>query len=291
MGNPIHAAAVGIPVEVWQQPAAALIVRGKGGAEAERMSLMAAAAPLITAILEREDLLGRRGTSGEAIVAATERRLARLRYDLHDGPQQDLVLLAEDLHLFSSQLRAALEGHSMKDRLLGELDDLQSKLVALDGDLRRISQAVQSPFLQSERVADSLAELVDDFTARTRIKPNLSLRGDLSRLTDSQQITLLSVIREALSNIREHSGARKVTITVTASTSSVDAKVTDDGRGFDPETTLVQAAREGHLGLVGMHERVRLLGGTAQIESRQGGPTVIAVRLPAGAPPAPTDDG
>jgi signal transduction histidine kinase len=56
--------------------------------------------------------------------------------------------------------------------------------------------------------------------------------------------------------------------------------VTDDGQGFDPETALVKAAREGHLGLVGMHERVRMLGGCTQIDSRPGGPTVISVSLP-----------
>jgi NarL family two-component system sensor histidine kinase YdfH len=60
----------------------------------------------------------------------------------------------------------------------------------------------------------------------------------------------------------------------------VSAEVTDDGLGFDPETTLVRAAREGHLGLVGMHERVRMLGGRTRIESRRGGPTVISVSLP-----------
>jgi signal transduction histidine kinase len=73
-------------------------------------------------------------------------------------------------------------------------------------------------------------------------------------------------------------------ITLTASAGGVQATVTDDGRGFDPETTLVEAARQGHLGLVGMHERVRMLGGTTRIDSRPGGPTVISVSLP----PAPS---
>jgi signal transduction histidine kinase len=56
--------------------------------------------------------------------------------------------------------------------------------------------------------------------------------------------------------------------------------VTDDGSGFEPESALIKAAREGHLGLVGMHERVRMLGGSTRIDSRPGGPTVISVSLP-----------
>jgi signal transduction histidine kinase len=71
-----------------------------------------------------------------------------------------------------------------------------------------------------------------------------------------------------------------VAITLSAGPDGVEATVTDDGHGFDPETTLVEAARGGHLGLVGMHERVHLLGGRTQIDSRPGGPTVISVSLP-----------
>jgi nitrate/nitrite-specific signal transduction histidine kinase len=62
-----------------------------------------------------------------------------------------------------------------------------------------------------------------------------------------------------------------------------------DGRGFDPETALVHAARSGHLGLVGMYERVRMLGGVTAIDSRPGGPTVISVSLPAHRPGGPQD--
>ena len=56
--------------------------------------------------------------------------------------------------------------------------------------------------------------------------------------------------------------------------------MSDDGRGFDPETTVARAARAGRLGLVGMHERVRMLGGQTQIDSRPGGPTVVSAVLP-----------
>jgi signal transduction histidine kinase len=105
------------------------------------------------------------------------------------------------------------------------------------------------------------------------------VEGDFLGLTDSQQITLLGLIREALSNVREHSGARNVTITVNAGPDGVHAAVTDDGRGFDPDAALLRAARGGHLGLVGMHERVRLLGGQTKIDSRPGGPTTVSVFL------------
>jgi signal transduction histidine kinase len=173
-----------------------------------------------------------------------------------------------------------MDGRPNKRRMLRRLDDVQARLVAIDGDLRRISSFAQSPFLQAEPLPDALAKVIGEFSARAGMEPKVHLAGEFTNLTDSQQITLLGLMREALTNIREHSEAKHVEITVTSDASGVSATVTDDGRGFDPETTLVKAARDGHLGLVGMHERVQLLGGTTQIDSKPGGPTVISVRLP-----------
>jgi signal transduction histidine kinase len=247
------------------------------------------ARPMLTAMLERDELLARATSADAELLASAERRLSRLRFDLHDGPQQDVVLLAEDITMFRTQLEAAMHRHPSRGRLLGRLDDLQARLVAIDGDLRRIAAFVQSPFLRSEPVPVALAKLTADFAARTGIEPETQLEGDFSGLTDSQQITLLGLIREALSNVREHSDAQHVVITLSAGGHGVEASITDDGRGFDPETTLVRAARGGHLGLVGMHERVRLLGGETRIESRPGGPTVISMSLPPFERPAESD--
>lgn len=210
-----------------------------------------------------------------------ERQLSRLRFDLHDGPQQDVVMLAEDLRIFREQLAGVIADSPIHNRVLACFDDLETRLVALERDLRRISGALQSPFLQDESLPDAIAQLVAAFTDRTWIELEVELRGDLTQLSDSQQIALLAVMHEALANIREHSDARHVVITVSNGDEGVRATVTDDGRGFDVDAALVASARAGHLGLIGMHERVRLLGGQMKIASRLGGPTVISVSLPA----------
>lgn len=218
------------------------------------------------------------------LATAAERLLARLRFDLHDGPQQDVVLLAEDLRLLRSQLERVLDDHPDRDRVLGHLDDLQARLFSLDADLRRLSAFVESPFGETESVPQALAQIADEFASRSGIAPGLVLEGDFSGLSDSQQITLLNLIREALSNIREHAQAEHVAIRVCAGEEGIAATITDDGCGFDPESMLVEAARGGHLGLVGMHERAQLLGGHTRIDSRPGGPTVVSVTLPAWRP-------
>jgi signal transduction histidine kinase len=270
----------GIRIERLRPPPAALVAEGLEPVTECAHLLFAATAPVLSALLDREALLAREHSAHESVVGSVERRLARLRFDLHDGPQQDVHLLAQDLRLFREQLRPMIAADSNADRVLGRLDDLEAQLVALDGDLRRLSTSVQSPFLTPGSLPEALRQLSEAFAARTGVEPEVQVTGSLAKLTDSQHITLLALIREALSNIRKHSEARQVTITIASSNKGIRAEITDDGSGFDPETTLVRAARAGRLGLVGMHERVRMLGGRTQINSRPGGPTVISATLP-----------
>jgi signal transduction histidine kinase len=71
-----------------------------------------------------------------------------------------------------------------------------------------------------------------------------------------------------------------------ASQADLRAEITDDGRGFEVEPRLIEAAREGHLGLVGMGERVRLLGGRFDVRSQRGGPTTVLATIPRWTPPS-----
>ncbi len=106
------------------------------------------------------------------------------------------------------------------------------------------------------------------------------MTGDLDDLTDSQKIVLWRVLQEALGNVREHSEASSVSVTLRGASSSTRLEIVDDGRGFDVEKELVESARRGRLGLVGASERVRLLGGTFAIRSRPADKTRVVVSLP-----------
>jgi signal transduction histidine kinase len=188
-------------------------------------------------------------------------------------------LLAEDLRLFREQLEPMLAGHPDRDRAVGRLDDLEAQLVALDDGLRRLVTSVRSPLL-SDSLEQALAEVADGYTARTGIVPRTQLSGDIDSLTDSQQIALLSLIREALANARQHSDADHVAITIDAGEDAITVQVRDDGSGFDPDVTGPRAAEKGHLGLVGMRERMRMLGGRTEISSTPGEGTVVSAQLP-----------
>lgn len=272
-------AGVVLRIDALRPPPAAVFAESPGAGPAETGPLLTAAGPLLAAVLERRTRRERE-QSAEALRGAVQRRLARLRYDLHDGPQQDIHLLAQDLTLFREQLRPVLTGDADEHRILGRLDDLEAQLVALDGDLRRLSTSVQSPFLTTDSLQQALLSLAGAFAQRSGITPQTDIGVALGAPSESQQITLLALVREALSNVGKHSDATAVSIIVREEPGGIRVQITDDGQGFDPEATLVDAARAGRLGLVGMHERVRMLGGQTQIDSRPGGPTTISALLP-----------
>ena len=259
--------------------AGVLMLHGVDPHAPELGPLFAAAAPGVADLLERETLRDREHLR-ELVAGAVERRLARVRFDLHDGPQQDVILLAQDVRMFRDQLGPLLDGHPDQGRALGRLDDLEAQLLALDGDLRRLSTSVQSPFLSPGSLLESLQRVTDAFATRTGILPETEFSADLTGLSESQEIALLALVQEALSNVRKHSEASAVRISIVPDPDGIRAQVTDDGRGFDPETTVARAAHAGRLGLVGMHERARMLGGRTQIDSQPGGPTVVSAVLP-----------
>ena len=161
-------------------------------------------------------------------------------------------------------------------------------MLALDADLREVIQSFQTPGLLERPLPEILADEAENMRSRDGIDCSLQIRGELSeRVTASQRIAILRVIQESLSNVRVHSGAASVRVVVAQNAGGVRIEVTDDGRGFDVERTLVRSARRGRLGLLGMAERIRLLGGTFDVRSKPGGPTVISAHLPEWRPTAP----
>lgn len=273
-----------LPVGRWRQPLAALVGSARPGMREHCRPFLAATVPMLGAILERDALLTANAASERALVESSERKLTRLGFDLHDGPIQDVAVLAEDLRMLrgelESQLDTALDSPRRWKSVRQRMEALEVQLVALDVELRRISNEVRAASVLLNRpFAAALRDVVQAFAARTEIDPRVTLDGDSRQLSASQQIALLNIIHEALTNVREHSDATQVGISVSVTAESVDAQISDNGHGFDLEPTLIRTAREGRLGLVAMHERVRLLGGQCRIDSRPGGPTVISVAL------------
>jgi len=240
---------------------------------------LAEAAAALSPVIEREHLLEHSASRERTLVASAERRLMRLGFDLHDGPIQDVLALAADVQLLQQQVYPfILEAY--REQAHGRFDDLSARLVELDRQLREIAHSLETKSVVSRPLGEILHREVDSFAERAGVTAELEIRGDPDSLSSAQRITVFRAIQEALANVREHAGATNVSVRIRARRSAIELQITDDGMGFEVERALAKAAQRGRLGLVGISERVRMVGGTFELESQPGGPTSLKLTLP-----------
>ncbi len=261
------------------QPYAAVVGR-LGSVEPDIAdAFLAQAASALSPVVEREQLLEHSAQREHTLVGASERRLMRLGFDLHDGPIQDVLALAADVRLLQQQVFPfVLEEY--RDQAFGRFDDLTSRLTELDRELRELAHSLETKSVISRPLGEILHREIDTFSERAGVAATLEIRGEADSLSSAQRITVFRAIQEALANIREHAGATSVTVRIRARRSSIEVQIADDGIGFEVERALAKAAQRGRLGIVGIAERVRMVGGTFELESALGGPTTLKLTLP-----------
>jgi two-component system, NarL family, sensor histidine kinase UhpB len=214
------------------------------------------------------------------LAAANERLLVRLGFDLHDGPLQQVYALAQDVRLLRDQM-VGLVGSTHQETVLGRFDDLEAQLAELHQDLRDLAHSLEPRSLLQQPLPKAVERELAALERRTGISTSIVREGSFDALTASQRIALLRVLQEALSNIRHHSGSREVAVILRDETfRGVCMEIRDVGRGFDPADVVPAEDGESGIGLVGMRERLRLLGGRLEIESAPGGPTTVRATLP-----------
>jgi signal transduction histidine kinase len=266
-------------VHRFGRPYAAVVGRLASTDPVTADAFLAEAAASLGPLVEREHLLEYSSERERMLVAASERRLMRLGFDLHDGPIQDVLAVAADVRLLQQQVYPfVLEEH--REQAHGRFDDVTARLVELDRQLREIAHSLETKSVISRPLGEILHREVDNFAERTGIETALEIRGDPDSLSSAQRITVFRAIQEALANVREHAGASSVDVRVRARRSAIEVQITDDGMGFEVERALAKAAQRGRLGLVGIGERVRMLGGTFELQSAPGGPTALKLTLP-----------
>src|SRR5829696_767483 len=208
------------------------------------------------------------------LAAANERLLVRLGFDLHDGPLQQVHALAQDVRLLREQVLMLTEAE-YREPLVGRFADLESQLAELHQDLRDLAHSLEPRSLLQQPLPTAINRELKALARRTGIATSIEREGSFRELSASQRIALLRVLQEALSNVRQHSGASSVEVEVVENEAGVSMVIRDDGHGFDPEAVVPDEDGQSGIGVVGMHERLRLLGGRLGVDS---GPDGTAVR-------------
>ncbi|MCB0050769.1 MAG: sensor histidine kinase, partial [Caldilinea sp.] len=198
---------------------------------------------------------------------AERQRMAR---ELHDTLAQGVAGLVLQLEAVKAHLAAGRDERAaaIVDQALGRARSTLAESRAAIDDLRAMSSDVGT----------ALGERAERFTQATGIPCAVEVAaGADDALPAEASSHVLAVLGEALANVARHAAASQVTVRLAREEGDVVLAVCDDGRGFDP----AQAAPAGHYGLLGMHERARLLGGSLTVTSAAGEGTCVRLAAPA----------
>ena len=225
------------------------------------------------------------------VEAAKEDERRFLAHELHDELGQTLTALKLRLQLAArgSNGAAASGGAGVGGRAgSAGIVDAVALVDELIARVRKMSVDLRPPLLDEVGLVSALRAYLDSQAALSGVAMDLEEDGrDVGtaapageRLSSDLEIVCFRVAQESVTNVLRHASARRLRVSIARNGSHVRLAVRDDGRGFDAATTLDSAAAQGHLGVVGMRERVRARGGTFQLVSRPGQGTAVEVELP-----------
>jgi two-component system sensor histidine kinase UhpB len=199
--------------------------------------------------------------------ADTER--ARLAHDLHDDIAQKLAALKMQLEL--DHLLAPTGSSS------GEFVGAVDQLIA---DVRALSRSLRPPPFEEGQLIPALATLAKAEGRRAGLRVLIDAPVDEVPLSRDAELACYRVVREAVTNIIKHARAHHLAVSTITHADFFSVRIVDDGAGFDVIPAARQAALDGHLGLMGMQERLEQVGGTLKIRSQRGAGTMIECRVP-----------
>jgi len=254
-----------VPVE---RRAALSLVVGEGGRD-DATEFLRTAASVVASGLRRAAL--------QARLTEKERQRARLIGALLTAQEEERVRISRDLH---DQIGQALTG-----LLLGldaatenpdpaELTRLKELTSATLGDVRRIALDLRPSVLDALGLEAAVRRFARELHERYGLETQVAVH--LPRLSSVEETVLYRVCQEALTNVARHAHASSASVVATAGERQIQLVVEDDGTGFEPSA--LSPADE--VGIVGMRERLQLLGGSLSIETVRGRGTTVHARVP-----------
>jgi signal transduction histidine kinase len=201
------------------------------------------------------------------VVEAQELERRRLARELHDETGQALTSILLGLK--------ALEERTGDEASRAATQELRELVVSTLQDVRRLAVELRPTALDDFGLVAALERLTASFAEQTGISVDFETALADERLPEEVETALYRIVQESLTNVVKHARARRVSILLARKEGSVKAVVEDDGRGFDP----AEQAGDG-FGLVGMSERLALLGGRLEVESDADAGTTIAAEVP-----------
>jgi signal transduction histidine kinase len=251
---------------------AGFVRRASNTIEQQRATLNDQITRLTELLAQNQELHERVRRAAGSVATLNERFLRRIGSELHDGPAQDLGLSLLKL----DALIGRWEQSQTAPEFVEELTGIQTSLQNAQKEVRAISTGLSLPQLAELSLPETVIRAVRAHERRTGSRVHLEVAPLPEQAALPVKITVYRVLQESLNNAHRHAGGANQQIHVWMEGELLALEVSDDGPGLVDQA---KATRNGHLGLLGMRERVESLGGTFSIKGEPGKGTRIMVRL------------
>ena len=206
----------------------------------------------------------------QQITRTQEEERKRMARELHDETIQDLIALERLIDINMERDPGPY---------LETLDDMRTRIDKIMEDLRRFSQGLRPPMLDDLGLLPTLEWLCQNLERDFNIRTAIEVEGETRRYSSEIELMLFRIAQEALRNVWRHAHASNVKIFLGFHPSRINLRIRDDGKGFSMPTPITDSARGEKFGLMGIQERVRLIGGALHISSAPGNGTTVEVEI------------
>ena len=205
------------------------------------------------------------------ILESQENERLRIAQEIHDDTIQTLLVIANAAQNLVPESKGDVTEMNRKAEWIRD-----STLQAIE-ELRRTSLDLRPSVLDDLGLVPALRWLVDNMSEGSDVNTTITIKGARRKLLPEAEVTIFRVVQEALSNIKRHSKATEAAVSVEFEADHLKITIEDNGRGFRPLKKPNRLAARGQLGLIGMRQRIDLLGGTLKIRSKLGGGTSLLI--------------
>jgi len=213
------------------------------------------------------------------VLKAQEGERLRIARELHDDTAQALTGLSRRLDMLVDTLSSGQD--PLPQETLRRLEELREQSDRILEGVRRFSRDLRPPVLDDLGLLPALKWLATALEEQHGMAVTIRVVGEQHRLPDGMELAMFRIAQEALNNVWKHSEASAVELTVDFTGGGIHLVVADNGKGFELPQSTSDLAASGKLGIIGMQERVRLLGGTLTVHSELDQGTSVEVAVPA----------
>ncbi len=207
------------------------------------------------------------------ILSAQEDERKKISRELHDVIAQTLTGIT--IRLATLKKEAALDTHGL-DRKIARTQRLVEKSVNI---VHQFARELRPAVLDDLGLIPALHSFMKNFTARTGVRSRLTAFAAVEKLDTAKRTVLFRVAQEALTNVGRHAQANRVEVSIEKQPDCVCMRIQDDGQSFQAERVMRETGSK-RLGLLGMRERLEMVGGYFDIESAPGKGTTVQARIP-----------